>query len=416
MKIAFTFFLLVSFLHALPQGINFKEKISLQDALKQAVEQDRLVFIDFFTDWCKPCKQMDLEVFSKSSPGEFFNQNFINIKLNAEKGENIAVAKRFNINAYPTYIFLNENGSTVIRFSGLISEEELMGKAKIALTEKNDPNTFEVLQQRYFKQPNSTNLFKYLQKRTSLAMTSDALIKRYFDNLPQLEILSKKNFDLLTAQEYVDIQSRAFKFLWKAYNLSTDSLFKEKAFHVLEMSLRLSYHKAVRNKSLKDMNYITSLNKQISMKNNLYKPEWEYWELFYRRNNQYAEYVKYIIPRLADEAKNAYLLSRIDQNVLANTLNNAGEFLFRGFNDSISLHTAKALLEKAIDMKPDRFPTNFLIHYTYDNVQHKLGNTEEAKRSALKALSLITEDDSRFNFKKRIKNDLEKMEKHLPTW
>lgn len=52
------------------------------------------MFVDFYTDWCGPCKVMARDVFPQKQVGDFFNAKFVCLKLNAEK-EGRELAKLF---------------------------------------------------------------------------------------------------------------------------------------------------------------------------------------------------------------------------------------------------------------------------------------------------------------------------------
>ncbi len=84
------------------------------------------VFIDFYTDWCGPCRVMDRDVFTDGNLASFFNEHFLNLKINAEKGEGIALAKQFGISAYPTLLFLNAKGVEKKRVIGISTVSKLM--------------------------------------------------------------------------------------------------------------------------------------------------------------------------------------------------------------------------------------------------------------------------------------------------
>lgn len=115
------------------EGISFRES-SWQEAIELAKQENKPVFIDFYTEWCGPCYNMAKQVFTLYSVGSFYNDNFISLKIDAEKGEGIALAKKYNIKGYPTYIFINPNSEEVIhRSSGRQEPETFIFTGKSAL-------------------------------------------------------------------------------------------------------------------------------------------------------------------------------------------------------------------------------------------------------------------------------------------
>ena len=106
---------------ALAGGIQFFEG-SFDEALARAEEEDKHVFVDVYATWCGPCKVMDAVVFPRDDVGEHYNANFINLKLDAED-ESIngpAISERYDVGAYPTYLYLNPDGSVVGRALGAL--------------------------------------------------------------------------------------------------------------------------------------------------------------------------------------------------------------------------------------------------------------------------------------------------------
>jgi len=115
-------------------GVQFSTSDSLSDAIDQAVTEDKLVFIDFYTTWCLPCKLMDEDVFPDRRLGEFMNENFVSVKANAEKGNGITLANLYSINAYPTLLFLDQQGNVLERKIGAAYQREMyaLGEAAMA--------------------------------------------------------------------------------------------------------------------------------------------------------------------------------------------------------------------------------------------------------------------------------------------
>ncbi len=100
------------------EGISFKN-CTWQEAVSEARSDDKPIFIDFYTEWCGPCYNMSKNIFVLHSVGSFYNDNFICLKIDAEKGEGVELARRYNVRSYPTYLFVDSvTESEIHRSSG----------------------------------------------------------------------------------------------------------------------------------------------------------------------------------------------------------------------------------------------------------------------------------------------------------
>lgn len=95
------------------QGIQFDKSSSWSDILAKAAQEDKIIFVDAYTTWCGPCKMMDAKVFTDEGVGEFYNANFVNAKIDMEKGEGPALARQYGVRAYPTFLFIDSEGRLV---------------------------------------------------------------------------------------------------------------------------------------------------------------------------------------------------------------------------------------------------------------------------------------------------------------
>lgn len=114
------------------EGIQFFEG-TWDEALALAKQENKLIFLDVYATWCGPCKVLKAKTFPDVEAGKYFNDNFINLTLDGEKGEGIKVAKQLNVRAYPSLFILNADGEPIVFYAGYLKPDELiqLGKAGI---------------------------------------------------------------------------------------------------------------------------------------------------------------------------------------------------------------------------------------------------------------------------------------------
>ena len=141
------------------QGIEFMH--DLDSALAKAKAENKTVFVDFYTSWCLPCKEMSKDVFPLEKVGSFFNKKFISCKIQCDdKGIGVELGKKYQVIAYPTLMFMDKNGEEIHSAAGSTSPEGLIELAKIAanpdknmlslIKEWNAGNREEAFVEKYF--------------------------------------------------------------------------------------------------------------------------------------------------------------------------------------------------------------------------------------------------------------------------
>lgn len=103
------------------------------ETIAEAEKEKKIIFLDCYTSWCGPCKKLAKEVFPQKEVGEYFNANFISVKIDMEKGEGKELKDKFGVEAFPTMLFINADGSVAHRVVGFRKADKLIEEAKIAI-------------------------------------------------------------------------------------------------------------------------------------------------------------------------------------------------------------------------------------------------------------------------------------------
>jgi len=190
------------------QGIEFNHG-TWAEIKSLAKAQNKLIFIDFYTDWCGPCKYMSANIFPKKEAGDFYNKNFITYKVDAEKGEGPALAKQYHINGYPTLAYINFNGEVIHRVTSSMDLKELLEHGKLALEPQND---YALLKEKFAKnQLSKKDFYHYfiLVKAKGDVKETSEVFNRYFD---AVAAVTPETFALIT-ENVNSTDSSPFKYL-----------------------------------------------------------------------------------------------------------------------------------------------------------------------------------------------------------
>ncbi len=237
--------------HANAQGVIFRQD-DWQNVLAQAKSQNKLIFVDIYTTWCGPCKQMDKKTFAEASVGEKFNSKFVNYKLDAEKGFGVTLAKRYNVTSYPTCLFIDASENLVYKQEGYLTATDILKEADMILANQTDAKPIYVLDKQYNEGKRDPEfLYEYIAKRSRYPnLDNMPLVEEYVKSLTPIQQSADKTLRLIVNNGF-KIDGKAFDILLK-YREKAESLFEggiEKVNQAFSVSINEAFYKAIDTKN-----------------------------------------------------------------------------------------------------------------------------------------------------------------------
>ena len=101
-----------------------RDRFLIMSSFQDLIKGEKPILVDFYADWCAPCKAMNPIL--KSVKSKMGDQIKI-LKINIDKNQ--AVANKFNVRGIPTFILFQSN-EIKWRKSGLLEENVLLAELK----------------------------------------------------------------------------------------------------------------------------------------------------------------------------------------------------------------------------------------------------------------------------------------------
>ena len=93
------------------------ERDSWSEVVGRAQAADRPILIDFYADWCRPCKQLDRQVYSDSVVAAKL-ADLVTYKVDVDMPDGIVLGQQFHVYTLPTIILCRPDGEEIDRFRG----------------------------------------------------------------------------------------------------------------------------------------------------------------------------------------------------------------------------------------------------------------------------------------------------------
>ncbi len=338
------------------------------EVLAKAKKENKPVMMDAYTTWCGPCKMMDKSVFVNDTVADYFNANFIPFKSDMEKGEGLELAKRYEVRAYPNFIFISPDGSVLHRSVGARPPKAFVEVGKAALDPKKQ---FAYYQKKYDGgDRNPEFVASYASLKDNLALDNSKELNDYFASQKDAALANRANWKMLSQFtrsseapyfKRMVAQRDAFS---KAYTKDSVDMLIMQAY---QPDLKKAVYKSETDKAAKLKAELTALNVKDANKL-IWLVDAEGYKKKGDMNNYAATAAKLVDTYYAKDP---------------DALNSYAWTFYEKVDDKKMLAKAENWSSQAVKMDP-----NYAYLDTQAAVLYKLGKKKEAKKAAENAIAL----------------------------
>ncbi|HEX8514957.1 MAG TPA: thioredoxin fold domain-containing protein [Bacteroidia bacterium] len=363
-------------LDAQNRAISF-EHDKWENVLEKAKKENKLIYLDCFTTWCGPCKWMSKNVFTNDTVADFYNQHFVNVEMDMEKGEGLKLARKYGIRAYPTMLYLNGDGEVIHRKCGSAPAQAFVNTGRSALDPEQQLATFR----KKFDSGKYEGGFagSYFGQLQSACQDYKHELAAYFSTQKESDLASRENWNIIYSY-LEDYSSKEFTYLEanreKFSQLYTDDSVLSKISHIYSSGLSTAIRK-------KDEAVYKTLREKVKASgiNNSERILLEADLQYYLKHNEWKEYSVSAITYAEKYAKDdAMQLNALAWNIYENV------------DDKTVLEKASGWAKHSVELK------NMYANLdTYASLLYKLGRKAEARKIAEEAIEAAKKDGSSYS-------------------
>ncbi len=357
------------------------------EAVEEAQKEGKFIFVDCYTTWCGPCKKMAKQVFPRDEVGAFMNKNFINVKVDMEKGEGPTLKGKWGVSAYPTMIFFNSAGEEVHRFKGARKVADFLTEARKGIMDVNQLAEFDEKYEGGERNP--AFLYKYANMlKMAGSNRAEMILDEYMNTQSGEEKFTRDNMDLIL--DFADdLNSNSFKVLQDNKDKFVEVYSAEKINGLIQQTAYGSLQKAIDAKDANLMKTIKSAVKSADPD----KGEEKNYQLdiaYYKGIEDWNNYAKTAVKYLKKyESKNA------------SYLNNLAWDFFQHVDNAKMLKKAEQWAKLSTEIDDQHFNND-----TYANLLFKNGKDAEAILVAEKAITIAKYEKRDFSATQKLLDEI----------
>jgi len=407
-------FLLPLLLFSQEKGIKFEHNTNWKTVKEKAKAENKYIFVDCFTTWCGPCIWMSENVFPQEKVGDFFNKNFVSLKIQMDQtakdnddvkswyDESKRFEKDYEVRAYPTFLIFNPEGELVHRIVGGGDADDLIAKSRMGM---NPETQLVTLIKKYKANPNDADIVL----KTAIAaisaydndLTNEALA-RYIQLAGTDALLSKENIQFILPA--VNSTNSA------TFELFTNNMDKAEAL-LTELNLSFTVNDILAGVIIKDIvmpQVYDEANVSLDFEALLKQLKNDFPSIDTRRYMLHVKGEYFRIHKNWPGFKDVVneIISTQDTIITSEMLNQFAYTIFENCDDLACLQSALLWSEKSLN--PIENP-RYLD--TYANLLYKSGDVKNAVLWQEKAIKSASESE-----REQFEETLSKMKAGKPTW
>ncbi|MEZ4909475.1 MAG: thioredoxin domain-containing protein [Saprospiraceae bacterium] len=350
------------------QGIQFFEG-TWKEAMEKAKKEEKLMFIDCYAKWCGPCKAMAKNTFTVKEVGDFYNENFINLKLDMEEVDGVSFGHKYAVSAYPTLYFLDGEGKVVKKMMGGQRPDGLIQLGKEAIKSNDQSSKYE---EKYHSGDRSYDLILgYVKALNSAGKPSAKIANDYIRSKPDI---TEDQLLVFYYEALVEADSRIFQ-LVVDHRTKLDKLVGYQMLHQkLTNSLKNSAQKAINFESEALLNE-TVASARIAIPTQYESFSHESKMAFYSAMRKPEKYIESYRSYIKSDSKNAATYRKVIESILQSyadqpeMMKDAVRYAEKMFDLAGDIESLKILVK------------TFALHQSYDD---GIKIVEKAKEKAIK--------------------------------
>ncbi len=174
-------------------GIQFRT-LTFEKALAASKAENKSLYIHCYADWCTYCKYMVDSVYTDKEVSDFYNANFVSVKINMEK-EGKELCKVIKGHTWPTMLYYENNGELMHRAAGRKYKQPFLELGLEALDTNRQMRTFKRKYESATASPGEVQFYFRMQEKAG--MDAQLMINDYLSKQSDSDFTNANNWRIM---------------------------------------------------------------------------------------------------------------------------------------------------------------------------------------------------------------------------